>query len=136
MSLSSQFENVRQLLYNETRQMLEERDLCENDMSAVHIEQVQAWILMTFCDLLRASYRRAWLSAGRVFRFTQLLRLHEVESPQSILGQVLSASNEEENIMMEEKRRAFWVAYCLDRFISLHNELPLTLNEEAVSRLA
>ena len=135
MSLSSQFENVRQALYDETQQMLEERDLCESDMNAVHIEQVQAWILITFCELLRASYRRAWLSAGRVFRFIQLLRLHEVDSLQSILEHALSPSAEE-NIMMEEKRRAFWVAYSLDRFTCLDNGLPLTLTEEGVSHPA
>lgn len=42
-------------------------------------------------------------------------------------------SGDEDLIAIEEKRRAFWVAYCLDRFISVHNELPLTLNEEVVS---
>ncbi|KIM94093.1 hypothetical protein OIDMADRAFT_136671 [Oidiodendron maius Zn] len=131
MSLSSQFENMRELLYTETRQMLEERDLGENDMNVAHIEQVQAWILVTFYEFLRCSYRRAWCSAGRVFRLIQLLRLHEVDSPPLSNLKVSGAVNED-NIMTEEKRRAFWVAYCLDRFISVHNGLPLTLNEEVI----
>jgi hypothetical protein len=33
---------------------------------------------------------------------------------------------------MEEKR-IFWVAYCLDPFVSICNGWPLTLNEEVVS---
>jgi hypothetical protein len=48
--------------------------------------------------------------------------------------QMLSISGgEDDDIGTEEKRRAFWVAYCLDRFISVQNGLPLTLNEEVVS---
>lgn len=35
--------------------MLEEQDLVENDMNAVHVEKVQAWILITFYEFLRCS---------------------------------------------------------------------------------
>ena len=132
MSHSSQFENVRELLYTETRQMLEERDLGDNDMNVVHLEQVQSWILVAFYEFLRCSYRRAWFSAGRVFRLVQLLRLHEVDGPAKTITQLLMGTTDEQ-IVAEEKRRAFWVAYCLDRFISVNNGLPLTLNEEVVS---
>lgn len=112
--------------------MLEELELGENDMETVHLEQAQAWILVTFYEFLRTSYRRAWFSAGRVFRLVQLLKLHEVDSPQMRITQALMATRED-NIIAEEKRRVFWVAYSLDRFISPLNGLPLTLTEEVVS---
>lgn len=133
MSHSSQFENVREAIYNETRQKLEENDLSENNMNVVQIEQVQAWILITSYEFLRSSYQRAWFSAGRVFRLVQLLRLHELDNHSELLQMLSASSSQEEEIGREERRRAFWVAYCLDRFISVQNGLPLTLNEEVVS---
>jgi hypothetical protein len=127
MALSSQFESSRELLYTETRQMLEALDLAEDDQQPVRIEQVQAWLLVSFYELARSSYRRASVSAGRAFRLVQLARLHEVDSPGK-------AAENEDPVVQEERRRTFWVAYCLDRLISMRSRCPLTLMEEVVSR--
>ncbi|CAO1604841.1 MAG: hypothetical protein LQ349_000479 [Xanthoria aureola] len=131
MSLSTQFENMREKMYAETRQMLEARDLGENDMVQVRIEQAQAWIMVTFYEFLRTDYRRGYMSAGRVFRLVQLLRLHEVDSPTANAGNLSAASFGESNAS-EERRRVFWVAYCLDRFICVGEKGLLTLNEDVV----
>ena len=125
MALSSQFESFRTTLYNETRQMLEALDLSEDDMGVVRIEQVQAWLLITYYEFARANYRRGWVSAGRAFRLVQLARLHEVDSPGN-------RCDGEDSIAVEERRRTFWVAYCLDRFICMKSRWPLTLAEEVV----
>jgi hypothetical protein len=127
MALSSQFESSRELLYNETRQMLEALDLADDDLQPVRIEQVQAWLLVAFYELARASYRRASISAGRAFRLVQLAQLHEVDSPGISV-------EEEDPVVREERRRTFWVAYCLDRLICMRSRSPLTLTEEVVRR--
>ncbi|KAL2193907.1 fungal-specific transcription factor domain-containing protein [Corynascus similis CBS 632.67] len=125
MALSSQFESSRELFYNETRQMLETLDLADDDLQPVRIEQVQAWLLVAFYELARASYRRASISAGRAFRLVQLARLHEVDSPGNSL-------EDEDAVAREERRRTFWVAYCLDRLSCLRSRCPLTLTEEVI----
>ncbi|KAK0746899.1 fungal-specific transcription factor domain-containing protein [Schizothecium vesticola] len=125
MALSSQFENFRTTLYNETRQMLEAMDLSEDDMGTVRIEQVQAWLLIAHYEFARANYRRGWVSAGRAFRLVQLAKLHEVDSPESEF-------DGKDPIATEERRRTFWVAYCLDRFICMKSRWPLTLIEEVI----
>ncbi|KAK0620713.1 fungal-specific transcription factor domain-containing protein [Immersiella caudata] len=125
MALSSQFESLRDTLYNETRQMLETLDLSEDDMGVVRIEQVQAWLLIAHYEFARANYRRGWVSAGRAFRLVQLAKLHEIDSP----GNILDC---EDPVLVEERRRTFWVAYCLDRFICMKSRWPLTLIEEVL----
>lgn len=50
-SLSTQFQHIRDSLYTGTKQMLE------------------------------AMERRGWMSAGRVFRLVQLMRLYEIDGP-------------------------------------------------------
>lgn len=125
MALSSQFESLRGTLYDETRYMLESLDMNEDDMGTVRIEQIQAWLLLAHYEFARANYRRGWVSAGRAFRLIQLAKLHEVDSPDNIV-------RGEDPVLIEEKRRTFWVAYCLDRFICMKNRWPLTLIEEVI----
>lgn len=127
MAHSSQFESSRDLLYKETRQMLECLDMADDDLHPVRIEQIQAWLLVAFYELARASYRRASISAGRALRLVQLARLHEVDAGANSL-------DEEDPVVREERRRTFWVAYCLDRLLCMRNNDSLTLTEEAVSR--
>ena len=127
-ALSSQFDSFRDHLYSQTKHMLESLDACENDMDFVMIEQVQAWLLLAFYEFARSNYRRGWVSAGRAFRLVQLARLHEIDCPEHNVACA-------DPVLTEEKRRTFWVAYCLDRFISIRKHWPLTLVEEVVSRL-
>jgi hypothetical protein len=126
MALSSQFEASRTPLYNETRQMLEALDMAEDDVARVRIEQVQAWLLIAFYEFSRVNFRRGWVSAGRAFRLVQLAKLHEIDSP----GVGLDGGDP---VLVEERRRTFWVAYCLDRLICMKSQWPLTLVEEVVS---
>ncbi|KAI0838354.1 fungal-specific transcription factor domain protein [Hypoxylon sp. FL0890] len=124
---SSQFGGFQETMYAKTRFMLDQLDLNGNDSLICHIEHVQAWILITFYEFARTNYRRGWLSAGRVFRLVQFLRLYDLDSPKP-----LGPECEDDPISLEEKRRTFWVAYCLDRFISLSEGAPMTLSEEVV----
>ncbi|KAI1413390.1 fungal-specific transcription factor domain protein [Hypoxylon sp. FL1857] len=126
-AFSSQFGGFQETMYAKTRFMLDQLDLSGNDSLICHIEHVQAWILITFYEFGRTNYRRGWLSAGRVFRLVQFLRLYDLDSPKP-----LGPDCEDDPISLEEKRRTFWVAYCLDRFISVSEGAPMTLNEEVV----
>ncbi|KAK4234640.1 fungal-specific transcription factor domain-containing protein [Achaetomium macrosporum] len=125
MALSSQFENLREIFYTETRKILDAIDMADCDAHLVRIEQVQAWLLVAFYEFARSSYCRASISAGRAFRLVQLAGLHQLDQP----GNTIEG---EEPVVTEEKRRTFWVAYCLDRLISLRSRCPLTLTEEVV----
>ncbi|KAL2259845.1 hypothetical protein VTK26DRAFT_6335 [Humicola hyalothermophila] len=124
-ALSSQFESSREQLYYETRQMLEGLELVDDDMHPPRIEQVQAWLLIAFYEFARSSYRRASISAGRAFRLVQLSRLHQVDAPDNLI-------EGEDSVVTEEKRRTFWVAYCLDRLICMQSRGPLTLTDEVI----
>jgi hypothetical protein len=55
------------------------------------------------------------------------MRLFELDTPSA---SILTPS---EWVEVEEKRRTFWVAFCLDRFLSIRNRWPLTLIEHLVS---
>lgn len=125
-SMASQFQDIRNSLYLKTKSML---DLCANQNASnghVSLELAQAWVLISLYETCQLEYQCGWLSAGRCFRIVQLMKLHEVDkSPSRIANDVWSFD--------EERRRVFWVAFALDRVISLKEKLPFTFREHDVS---
>jgi len=127
-SLSAQLQHIRDSLYESTRRMLESLESKDNNTEFTDIEHVQARVLLLIYDFMRTNHQRGWMSAGRCFRLLQLMRLYEIDAPDRN-----NAKEPESWIKTEEKRRTFWMAYTLDRFISIRHEWPLTLNEQVVS---
>ncbi|KAI0506080.1 fungal-specific transcription factor domain-containing protein [Xylaria bambusicola] len=127
-AFSSQFDDVRDRLYLTTRSRLEEMDLAEDSLDSGRVELAQAWILLVFYEFTKTNYQRGWLSAGRLFRHVQMTALYSVDrgmKPSSV-------NTEADPVIEEEKRRAFWVAYCVDRIISVCDTAPLTLAEDVI----
>jgi hypothetical protein len=137
-SLSAQFRSLRDPLYQETRRMLDMLD-SQNSYSCPDasggIEHAQAWVLVCIYEYMQLSQLQAWMSAGRCCRLVLGMRLYELDDPNS---PVMMAKDQETSLIdwtgLEERRRTFWMAYSLDRFISFHNGLPFTLNEQLVCR--
>ncbi|PYI00388.1 hypothetical protein BO78DRAFT_434453, partial [Aspergillus sclerotiicarbonarius CBS 121057] len=133
-SLSAQFQSLRDRLYTETRRMLDALDLQGLKQEAPSIEQAQAWILMCIYEYMQLSPLQAWMSTGRCCRLVLGMRLYELDDPNS----PVTMAREQEAVLvdwigLEEQRRTFWMAYSLDRFISFHNGLPFTLNEQLIT---
>ncbi|KAK9774084.1 putative Zn(2)-C6 fungal-type domain-containing protein [Seiridium cardinale] len=127
-AFSSQFEELRDNLYGETREMVDKLDLVESDLNDYRVEPSQIWILLIFYEFMKTNYSRGWLSAGRLFRHVQMSELYSVDRGM----RPCSAGLETDPIIAEEKRRAFWLAYCLDRIVSICETTPLTLGEEVI----
>ncbi|SCO76805.1 uncharacterized protein FRV6_01017 [Fusarium oxysporum] len=117
--LSTQFRELIEPLYTQVKKDLESSESFE-------VEHAQSWTLLTVCELMRASYSQAWISAGRMFRLVQGLRYHEIDSPDKV------HSSKEDSTCTEEKRRVFWMAYLLDHLFGMRNDWPVTLSEHMI----
>ncbi|KAK8023540.1 hypothetical protein PG993_011606 [Apiospora rasikravindrae] len=125
-SLSSQFQMVRDGLYAETRRLLDALELEPGELGTVSLEYAQAWILITIYEWTINDCNRSLMSAGRAFRSIQMLRLHELDySP-------IPTDWARDWVELESARRTFWVAFNFDCFTAIHNELPLTFNEQEI----
>lgn len=128
-SLSAQSQDIRESLYQSTQKLLESLEW--EDETFLSIEHVQARLLICIHDLIRKNHQRGWMSAGRCFRLIQLMQLYEVDAPDNVALRQM-APNAEDWVHQEERRRAFWMAYSLDLFISVRGKWPLTLHEYIV----
>lgn len=131
-SLSAQLQHIRDSLYECTRSLLDSLESNDTNMNFTDIEHVQARVLLLIYDFMRTNQQRGWMSAGRCFRLLQLMRLYEIDAPDTVARRN-NAIEPESWIRTEEKRRTFWMAYTLDRFISIRHDWPLTLNEQVVN---
>jgi len=128
---SAQFQHLHGSLYRETKQLLETLSIGSDGRNPVDTKQIQAWILVATYESIRTHHKQAWMSAGRAFRMVQLMGLHKIDSPnKDVLPEVTDAEFSEN----EEKRRVFWMAYCMDHLFSMRNNSPITLTENVVGQ--
>lgn len=111
--------------------MLEAMDLEDEGSDSNDIEQAQAWILVTMYEFVRMNHRRGWTSAGRAFRLVQLMRLYEIDNSNHV-PMLQNGTTQMDWVETEERRRTFWMAYSLDRFVCVRSGSPLTLHEQVV----
>ena len=141
-SLSSQFQNDGRRLYGKTRQLLAALEL-EEHCYQISLEQAQAWTLLSIYELTCQDFHRGMMSAGRAFRLIQMMRLYELDVPQTppatmqleqFQGQLtLQGPVQDDWIDIETKRRTFWLAYTMDRFTSMVDGLHMFFDERLVS---
>ncbi|OGM39932.1 Zn(II)2Cys6 transcription factor [Aspergillus bombycis] len=111
-SMGSQFQGVLPLLYTHTCCLL---DVWEQHMpnEALPIEVVQARLLLVLYEILKSNPSKGWISAGRCFHLVHLLKLDQIDNPNTWQTSSLSW------VEIEERRRTFWTAYALDRYANL-----------------
>ncbi|KAL2802925.1 fungal-specific transcription factor domain-containing protein [Aspergillus granulosus] len=127
-SVSALRENIGDSLYQYARRGLEALDSKNTSLASTDLEQVQAWLLLAIYEFMGVDFRRGWISAGRAFRLIQLNWLHGTDGWDLTRAQT-------DWIESEQKRRTFWMAYCLDRFVSMRTGSPPTFSERVAIRL-
>ncbi|PWY66791.1 hypothetical protein BO94DRAFT_613497 [Aspergillus sclerotioniger CBS 115572] len=130
-SMSSQLDHLCDVLYRTTRMLLGFSRLTD-DIAFYEIEHVQAWLLLAVYEFTHHQFRRGWMSAGQGIRLVQLMNLHRIDVDENSLG-FRRICGMDELICEEEKRRVFWMAYILDRFVSLRLENPLTFDDRIIA---
>ncbi|KAK8044422.1 fungal-specific transcription factor domain-containing protein [Apiospora rasikravindrae] len=140
-SFSSQFHMLRSRLYREARQLLDAIEVAEEqsgeDVQSIPLEQIQAGLLLALYGLTSdvGNYQRAITLAGGAFRQVQMMRLHEIDKPnghgalaQSSPGQQMQG----DWIDVESMRRTFWLAYTIDHFTSVIDDLHPSFDEKKI----
>lgn len=127
-------------LYAETFRLLQVHMV--GSQNKIVLEYLQAWLLLGHYELLRVSEYQAMLTAGRCFRLVLMARLSDIDSSahggvnlqQLPSATAMSKDGAAETFsLIEEQRRVFWGAFCLDRFLCSRNEYPVILQEDMAS---
>ncbi len=75
-------------------------------------------------------FPNAWMTTWRATRLTQLLGLYRLDGLGVEFKQTLP--RETDIGEMEERRRTFWMAFCMDRYAGVGTGWPLIVDEKDV----
>ncbi|KAF7179620.1 hypothetical protein CNMCM7691_008668 [Aspergillus felis] len=104
-SISPQYQHMHDVLYQRSREELQRLELEGSTVDSVDVKEAQAWTLIAIYEFLR---------------------LHKIDSEERLTNSAATARNDTST---EERRRTFWMAFVLDRLVSMRNNWPLAFNE-------
>jgi hypothetical protein len=129
-SISDDHGHIQTHLYHKARKYLEDSEMKGHGEGIISVAACQAWILVTTYEFKLMYFPRAWMSTGRAVRLAQMMGLHRLDGSGLEVKQCLPAPKDW--IEREERRRTFWMAFCLDRYASIGTGWPMTIEEKDV----
>lgn len=129
-SVTDKYDALQEDFYQRARRYAQMDEMKGHGESMTTLAHCQTWILMATYEFKQMYFRRAWLSAGRAVRLAQMMQLHQLDRDGDATQGLPPSTDWTER---EERRRAFWMAFCIDRYFSIAAGWPMTIEERDVS---
>lgn len=130
-SVSEEYSNLQTHFYRHARKYIEDCELKGHGESIISVAASQTWSLIACYEFKLMYFPRAWLSTGRAVRLAQMMGMHRLDGVGLDVKQCLPAPKDWTE--REERRRTFWIAFCIDRYASIGTGWPMTVEEKDVS---
>jgi hypothetical protein len=128
---SDKYEALQEHFYQRARKYAQMDEMKGHGESTITLAHCQTWILTCTYEFKQMYFPRAWLSAGRAVRLAQMMQLHRLDGAGLDVKQCLPPPKDWTE--REERRRTFWMAFCVDRYASIGTGWPMTIDERDVS---
>ena len=129
-SITGRYQNLHEHLYARARKYAELAEMTGHGEKVTNARYTQAWILLGIYELKMMYFPRAWLSTGRAVRLAQMMGMHRLDGHSFDLKQTLMPPRDW--VEKEERRRTFWMAFCMDRYAGVGTGWPLIIDERDV----
>ncbi|KAJ6003086.1 hypothetical protein N7451_005633 [Penicillium sp. IBT 35674x] len=93
----------------------------------VTLSHCQAWILMSIYELRMVLIPRAWVSIGNASSLSLNIGLNLLDGPSQRVKMCMPSPKDW--VEGEERRRVFWMAFCIDQYASIATGRPMLINE-------
>ena len=130
-SVSDKFFSHQEIFYRRARKYAEADEMKGQGESFITVGHAQCWILISTYEFKSMYFPRAWMSSGRGARFALMLGLNRLDGTGLEVKQCLLPPRDWTE--REERRRTFWMAYCVDKYASIGTGWPMTLDDKDVS---
>ncbi|KAF2691293.1 hypothetical protein K458DRAFT_69880 [Lentithecium fluviatile CBS 122367] len=129
-AVTDKYDALQEHFYQRARKYAQSDEMKGHGESTITLAHCQAWILMGAYEFKQMYFPRAWLSAGRAVRLAQMMQLHRLDGVGLDVKQCLPPPKDWTE--REERRRTFWMAYCIDRYASIGTGWPMTIDERDI----
>ncbi|KAJ5560329.1 hypothetical protein N7513_002728, partial [Penicillium frequentans] len=93
----------------------------------VTLSHCQAWILMSIYELRMVLLPRAWVSVGKASSLSLIIGLNQLDGPSQSVKMCMPPPKDW--VEGEERRRVFWMAFCIDQYASIATGRPMLIDE-------
>ncbi|KAL8715273.1 MAG: hypothetical protein Q9220_001231 [cf. Caloplaca sp. 1 TL-2023] len=129
-NVSEKYSNHKDIFYRRARRYADTDEMKGLGEAFVTVAHCQAWILIATYEFQMMYFPRAWASVGRTVRLAQMMGLNRLDGKGLDVKQVLPPSRDWTE--KEERRRTFWMGYCIDRYASMGTGWPLAVDERDI----
>lgn len=129
-SVSDKYEAMQEHFYHRARKYAQMDEMKGHGETTITLGHCQAWVLMCSYEFKLMYFPRAWLSAGRACRLAQMMQLHRLDGSGLDVKQCLPPPKDWTE--REERRRTFWMTFCVDRYASIGTGWPMTIEEKDI----
>lgn len=130
-SVSERYYNHQEIFYRRARKYAESDEMKGRGEIFGSVGHAQCWLLIASYEFKMTYFPRAWASSGRATRLCQMLGLHRLDGVGLDVKKTLTPPRDWTEL--EERRRTFWMAYCVDRYASVGTGWPTVIDEKDVS---
>jgi hypothetical protein len=129
---SDKYFNHQDIFYRRARKYADLDDMKGQGETSADISHAQCWGLISTYEFKMMCFPRAWTSVGKSVRLAQMLGLHRIDGAGVDFKQCLPPPRDWTD--REQRRRTWWMAYCMDRYASVGTGWPMVIDEKDVSR--
>lgn len=130
-AITDQYMHHQDIFYRRARKYLELDEMKGAGESFVTVAHCQAWSLVSAYEFKMMYFPRAWMSVGRATRMALMMGLNRIDGIGMDVKQCLPPPRDWTE--REERRRTFWMAYCVDRYASIGTGWPMSMDEKDAS---
>jgi len=129
-SVSNKYSFLQEHFYQRARKYAEIDEMKGHGEHMITVAHCQCWSLIALYEFKMMYFPRAWISTGRASRLALMMGLHRLDGLGLDVKQCLPPPRDWTE--REERRRAFWTAFCQDRYASIGTGWPMMLDERDV----
>lgn len=129
-SIEDEYFHLQTHFYRMARKYVEDTELKGHGELLVNVSMAQTWTFIACYEFKLMYFPRAWMSTGRAVRLSQMMGLHRLDGNGLEVKQCLPPAKDWTE--REERRRTFWMAFCVDRYASIGTGWPMTIEEKDV----
>lgn len=130
-SVTDKYFSLHNHFYQRSRKYAELDEMKGFGENVVNVAHCQTWILIGTYEYRMIYFPRAWLSVGKATRLALMMGLNRLDGVGPDVKQTIQPPKDWTE--REERRRAFWMAFCADRYASVGTGWPLAIEEGDVS---
>ncbi|KAI4924966.1 uncharacterized protein J4E92_007003 [Alternaria infectoria] len=129
-SITDKYEALQEHFYQRARKYAQMDEMRGHGESTITLAHCQTWVLMATYEFRQMYFPRAWMSSGRGSRLAQMMQLHRLDGVGLDVKQCLAPPKDWTE--REERRRTFWLTFCIDRYASIGTGWPMTYDEKDI----